>query len=71
MDVVAKPVQPATPAVIWGEIAAQHTRKEKAAEETKILAMSKKENENESGKRDQPRWISDEHGWSLMRGGRS
>ena len=46
MDVVAKPVQPATPAVIWGEIAAQHTRKEKAAEETKILAMSKKENEN-------------------------
>jgi hypothetical protein len=42
MDVVAKPVQPTAPAVIWGEIAAQHIRKEKAAEETKILAMSKK-----------------------------
>jgi hypothetical protein len=41
MDVVAKPVQPATPAMIWEEIAPQHIRKEKAAEETKILAMSK------------------------------
>jgi hypothetical protein len=41
MDVVAKPVQPTASAVIWGEIKPHHIRKEKAAEETKILAMSK------------------------------
>jgi hypothetical protein len=28
--------------VIWGEIEPHHIRKEKAAEETKFLAMSKK-----------------------------
>jgi hypothetical protein len=42
MDVVAKPVQPTASAVIWGEIEPHHIRKEKAAEETKFLAMSKK-----------------------------
>jgi hypothetical protein len=42
MDVVAKPVQPTASAVIWGEIEPHHIRREKAAEETKILAMSKK-----------------------------
>jgi hypothetical protein len=42
MDVVTKPVQPTASAVIWGEMKPHHNRKEKAAEETKILAMSKK-----------------------------
>ena len=42
MDVVAKPVQPTASAAIWGEIEPHHIRKEKAVEETKIFAMSKK-----------------------------
>jgi hypothetical protein len=42
MDAVAKPVQPTASAVIWREIEPHHIRREKAPEETKILAMSKK-----------------------------
>jgi hypothetical protein len=65
MDAVAKPVQPTASAVIWGEIEPNHIRREKAAEETKILAMSKKK------KRVSPENVTnrieyrDEHGWSL------
>ena len=42
MDAVAEPVQPTASAVIWGKTEPNHIRREKAAEETKILAMSKK-----------------------------
>jgi hypothetical protein len=52
MDAVAKPVQPTASAVIWREIEPHHIRREKAAEETKILAMSKKKKRASPEKRD-------------------
>jgi hypothetical protein len=71
MDVVAKPVQPTASAVIWGEMKPHHNRKEKAAEETKILAMSKKKKRISPENATNPHWVSDEHGRSLRQARRS
>ncbi|HXO96121.1 MAG TPA: hypothetical protein VN857_06020 [Chthoniobacterales bacterium] len=65
MDAVAKPVQPTASAVIWGGIEPHHIRREKAAEETKILAMTKKKKRVSSENVTNRTEHLMKHGWSL------